>query len=232
MLFGGKVQVLKVRIKAFPAITPDQFLEFSLANSTTAHRRLNVFLHNREANVAKDQIPHVLTLFPAFADFDRCNAQGFLKDFSGAGVVSAGYRPANIGLVALDRGKSDQALVDENRTGNGDICRLVAASVGIVVNDDVARIEPSGEILDHVLDTGRHGEGQDGDIGSLFHHLALRVVKTSDEVPRFGKDGRTRGAQHHQAHFLGDRLQASLDYGDQNRIDLLAALCHPNTLLT
>ncbi len=232
LLFGGVVEVLQVGVEAVPAVTRDQLDQFPIADRAAAHGGLDVLLDDGEADVAENQIPDILALLALLMELHRRDAQRFLPDFRGAGVVGAGHRAADIGLVAVDGREADQPLAEKDRPDDLDIGRLVAAGERVVVDDHIARIQAALEVGDDVLDALRNGECEDRDVRRLFHHVAVRVVKAGDEIARLGQDGRPGGAQHDQPHFLGDRLQPPLDDGDQYRIDpALAGLCHWRTLL-
>ncbi len=144
--------------KTLEAVFFQQFLHAALADGTGAHLRPHIMLHDVEANVGENKVPHVFSKFAALIDLDRRNPQAFLPDLGGIRVVAAGHRAADVGLVALCGRPCDQLAFKEDRLEDGDVVVLVAHGEDVVVKYHVAVINIAVEIFNDVLADRRQGE--------------------------------------------------------------------------
>ena len=71
------------------------------------------------------------------------------------------------------------------------------------------------KIFNYLLAHRLNCKSKHRDIFCLLQHSTCGVIKTGNKIPGFIEDGRAAGAQQRIAHFLGNGLQAALDYGCQ-----------------
>jgi hypothetical protein len=111
-LAGGLEEGLLVRLVALQTVLVEQFQQAALADGAGAHLGLHVVLHDVEADVGEDQVPHVLAQLALLDHLDRRDAQRLLPDLDGVRVVAAAHVAADVGLVALDGRPADQLAAE------------------------------------------------------------------------------------------------------------------------
>ena len=173
----------------------------------------------RMPHVQHDQIEHVLAQPARLVQPKRRNPDALLPDLGGARVVGAVRGAADVALMrAVDRPER-QLLTIEHRHERSQIGQMVAAVIGIVEQEHVARPHVAAEVVVHR--TGRPGQRADVDrhVLGLGDQPPLGVAQRGREIAAGVDDLRVRGAQHRLAHLLGDRMQPVADHRDRDRID-------------
>ena len=135
------------------------------------------------------------------------------------GVVAAGDRSPDIGLMALAGGPGDERPLGEDRPEHRDVVVLVAAREHVVVQDHVARMHIVAEKGDDLLAHRLEREGEHRDVLGLLQHVARLVIEPGDEVAGLVEDRRPGGAQERKPHLLGDRFETALDDRGKDRVD-------------
>ena len=106
------------------------------------HRREIAAEIARMAHIGRDHLQHVAAHLAAVVEPQRRDADAFLPDVGGGGVVGAVRRPADIALMgAVDRpeARAPSPGVLEHRHEGGQVGQVVAAVIGIVEQKYVAR---------------------------------------------------------------------------------------------
>ena len=187
------------------------------------HRREVAAELARVTDVQDDRLEHVGAQRAGVVELERRDPDALLPDLGRAGVVGAVGGAADVALMrAVDRPERE-ALAVEHRDEGGEIRQVVAAVVGVVEQIDVARADRAAKAVVHRF--RRPGQRADVDrhVLGLRDQAALGIADGGREIAARVDDLGVRGAQHRLAHLLGDRVQAMLDHGDRDRIDLDAA---------
>jgi hypothetical protein len=125
---------------------------------------------------------------------------------------------ADIALMGADDGPEQALAVGEDRHKGGEVGQMAAAIIGIVQQDDVARLN----ILEALLDSERR-PGQRADVNrdviGLRDQAAACVADRQRKVAAGIEDLRIGSAKHSFAHFPHDRRQTMLDDGTGDGID-------------
>jgi hypothetical protein len=129
-------------------------VDAALADHATADLGAHVLGHDVQADVGEDEVPDVFTQGPAVVHLDRGDAQGFLPDFGGPGVVTSAHVAAHVGLVAFDGAPGYELALEEDGLVHGHVVVLVAHGKDVVVEDDVALVDVVAEVADDVLAHG------------------------------------------------------------------------------
>ena len=119
----------------------EQLHEPALADARRAdHRREIAAEVARMAHIEHDHLVDVSRRTPSVVELQRRDADALLPDLGRAGVVGAVRGAADVALVrAVDR-PEDQAVAVEDRHEGGQVRQVVAAVVGVVEQEDVARV--------------------------------------------------------------------------------------------
>ena len=87
----------------------------------------------------EDDVP---PLVPAVDDLQERVPGALAVDVLGHGVVAAGHRPTGVTVVALDGGHQEELpVVVEDRSEDVEVREVAAAVIGVVGDDDIARLE-------------------------------------------------------------------------------------------
>ena len=165
------------------------------------------------ADVERQEVEQIVAQLSGLVELDRRDAQAFLKDFGRGGIVGAMGGAADIALMGADDGPEQALAAVEHRHEGGEVGQMAAAMIGIVEQDDVARLD----ILEAFLDRERgpwQRADMDRDMIGLRDQAAARVADREREVAAGIEDLRIGGAKHGFAHFLHDRTTA--DAGRRN----------------
>ena len=170
-------------------------------------------------DVQRQQVEQIVAQAAGFVELDRRNAQPLLKDLGGAGIVAAMGGAADVALMGTDDGPQQPPLAVEDRHKGGEIRQMTAAMIGIVEQNDVARLD----ILEARFDRQRRpGQRPDmhRDVIGLRDQATAGVADAERKIAAGIEDLRIGGAKHGFAHFLHDRAETMLDDGSRDGIDL------------
>ncbi len=173
------------------------------------------------AHIGRDHLEDVAAHLAAIIKPQRGDADAFLPDVGGGGVVGAVRRAADIALMgAVDRPEA-RPLAGEHRHEDGQIGEMVAAVIGVVEQKDVARVNIVGKKLGHRL--GRVGQCADMDrhMLGLGDQPAVEAADRGRKVAARIEDLRIRCAQHGLAHLFDDRQEAMPNDRRHDRIDTI-----------
>ena len=156
---------------------------------------------------------------PRLVQPERRNPDALLPDLGGARVVGAVRGAADVALVrAVDRPEG-QPVAIEHRHERGQIGQVVAAVVGVVEQEHVARPDVAAKVVVHRPRRPRQRADVDRHVLGLGDQAPFGVAQRGREIAARVDDLRVRGAQHRLAHLLGDRMQPVADHRDRDRVD-------------
>ena len=141
-------------------------------------------------------------------------------------VVPSVERAADVRPVRHAAGERHQLAVVEDRHREGHVVEMAAGDVGVVGEQDVARLEIlRAEMRELGLHRVAHAADEHRQAEPDRHRVALRVEQPDGEVERLVDDHVVGGAHQVGLHLLGrgDETVAH-DFGD-HRIDAMAADC-------
>ena len=95
---------------------------------------------------------------PRLVELERRDAQALLPDLGGRGVVGAMRGAADVALVRAVDGPEQPLVAVEDRHEGGQIGQMVAAVIGIVEQEDVARLDVLEPLLDRVRRPGQRAD--------------------------------------------------------------------------
>ena len=170
------------------------------------------------ANIQSQQIEQIVAQLAGLVELDRRNAQALLEDLGGGGIVGAMGGAADVALMGAHDGPEQPLAAVEHRHERGEIGQMAAAMIGIVEQDDVARLDVLEPLLDRERRPWQRAD-MDRNVIGLRDQPAARVADRQREIAAGIEDLRIGGAKHGFAHFLHDRAQAMLDDGAGDGID-------------
>src|SRR5215813_5457487 len=173
----------------------------------------------RMAHVGGDQLHHVVAQATCIVELERGDADAFLPDLRGPGVVGAVGGAADVALVGAIDGPEGEALAHEHGQEGGEVWEVIAAVIRIVEEKHVAGPDAPREVVGHGLD--RHGQRThvDRHVLGLSGEPALAVEDGGGEIAARVGDLRVGGAQHRLAHLLHDGFEPMLDHRDGDAIE-------------
>jgi hypothetical protein len=122
---------------------------------------------------------------PAAIGLDDRHLQTFREDVGGDAVE----RAANVRPVRHAAGKRHQPAVMEDRHRKGHVVEMAAGDVGVVGQEDVARLDPIGaEMLELRPDRVGDAANEHGQPEADRQNIALGVEQADREVERFVND--------------------------------------------
>ena len=125
----------------------------------------------RQAHVAQNQGQGGLVRHPALIELDRWDADAFLVDVRGQARIAAGRHAADIRPMGPDRREYHQLAVGEHGIQNRHVVQVGAAAIGVVQQDDIARLDIAVELLHGAAHRPRHGHDVTGMVVGLRDHL-------------------------------------------------------------
>ena len=198
----------------------EQFRHPPLAQMRRAqHRREVAAKFAGVADVERQQIEQVVAQLAGLVELDRRNAQAFLKDLGGGGIIGAMGGAADIALVRAHDGPEQPLVAGEDRHEGGEVRQMAAAMIGIVEQDDVARLDVLEPLLDRDRRPWQRADMNRKVIG-LRDQAGAGVADRQREIAAGIEDLRIGGAKHRLAHLLHDRTEPVLDDGARDGIDL------------
>ena len=100
------------------------------------------------ADVQRQQIEQIVAQLAGFIELDRRDAQAFLIDLGGGGIIGAMGGAADVALMRAHDGPEQPLVAGEDRHEGGQVRQMAAAMIGIVEQDDVARLHVLEPLLD------------------------------------------------------------------------------------
>ena len=142
LAFGAVEHRLDRRVRGVPAELAGERQHAPLADMRRAdHRREVAAEVVRMAHVGHQHFQHVAPHRAAVVEAQRRDADALLPDLGGAGVVGTVGGAADVALVrAVDR-PEHRSVVLEDRHERGQVGKVVAAVIGIVQQEHVARMD-------------------------------------------------------------------------------------------
>ncbi len=225
LALGAVEHRLDRRMRRRPAELVGEGEEAPLADMGGAdHRREIAAEVARMADIGGNHLHHVAPELAFGIEAQRRDADAFLPDLGGGGVVGAVGGAADIALMgAVDR-PEDRLAVREDRHEGGEVGQMVAAVIGVVEQEDVAGIYVAGEEVAHRARRPGQGADMDRHMLGLGDEAAVEIADAGREIAAGVEDLRVGGAQHRLAHLLDDGEEAMLDDRDGDRIDGLHQL--------
>ena len=126
----------------------------------------------RRAVVGEDDPPDLLVVSAALEELHRRQAEPLLVDVGGVRGEAAWRLAANLGDVPDVAGEAEELVLTEDRHHRHVFGEVALPSVGVVVDNDVPRLE---ELLAELLERPAHR------VGDRAHHRG-RVVLLGDQV--------------------------------------------------
>jgi hypothetical protein len=170
-------------------------------------------VHLRRARIVHDQVERRLVELAALVELDRRNADAFAEDRSRVGRHAAGHGAADVHHVAEHRGEADQLAFVKHRHQHHEVVEVAdraGASVRVVLQDDVARLELEAALLEHVRNI--RAELPDD-------HPPLGVADHRKFVVLFADHRRHRRAEQHRIHFVARVAQRVFNQIERDGIE-------------
>ena len=203
----------------------EQFCDAPFAEMRRAQHRGKVAAKlARVSHVQRQHLQNILARPSRLGESDRRNAQTFLPDLGRTGIIGAMGGAADIALMGADDGPQQTLVAIEHRHEDGEIRQMAAAIIGIVEQEDVARLDVLETLLDRDRRPWQRADMHRQMIG-LRDQAGARVANPQRKVAAGIEDLRIGGAKHGLAHLLHDRTQPMLDDGPCDGIDLGGHSC-------
>ena len=215
----------------FRAVAVDQGGQPLLAGGERGGLRLDVAdALVGDADVGQDDRQDLLVHLALLEEFHRRQAQSFLLDLRRAGREAARHHAADVGPVAGVGEPGEHLALVEERLHEPHVHQMRAAEIGIVDDEDVARIDLAGIVALHALDhrPGRELHGADEHRQAelaLGDQRAVGGVIDAVGTVHALRDHRREGRAHEgEIHLVADLDQAVLDDGQGDGIEVRHAL--------
>ena len=185
-------------LRGLPA-RADHGLEVALALAHAAH-------------VGEDQVQRGVVRASAIDDADGRDPHALLEDLRRPAGQAARAHAADVAPVRAHH-REDEELVraagarGEERGDHRHVVQVRAAGVGVVVQEDVARVDVVAELLADRAHRPADGHDVQRVVLALGHghDLGVAVHEDAGEVLALVEDGRVRGAHEGDAHLAHDR---------------------------
>ena len=92
------------------------------------------------ANVQRQQIEQIVAQLSSLVEFYRRNPQALLEDLGGRRIIGAMGGAADVALMGAHDGPEQAFAAVEHRHESREIRQMAAPVIGIVEQDDVARL--------------------------------------------------------------------------------------------
>ena len=217
-------------------VAREQVVQLALA--APARRKLGLEVPHHlvgGADVEGDHVPEGLVRLARGDELDDGETKPLLEYLLRPECVAAGDDPADVGVVRHGGGPGREALlraaaaallgVGEDGGGDVDVGEVLpVGGVGVVEDEDVARIDPPrvfGDELPHRVVEAPHVHGG---ADPLREGEPVRVEEGGREVERVAHDPRMRGPHQGEGHVVGDRVEAALEELELEGVDVGAKL--------
>ena len=211
-LVGIGQQSIEIARTGFPSQFGDQLRQTLRTDAGGADHGAQIAVQQfRRAAVEQQQLPEVVAHFATLEQFQRWQADAFMEDLGGLGIVGAGRAATDVGLMRPVAGPGRQLPIDEYRAADHPVRQMIATGdVRIVRQEDVVRFDPPGESVNK----GAHGEattaGMDRNAVGLADQGAAGIGNETGKIMALVEDRAARGARHDEAHLVsrcpGSRL--------------------------
>ncbi len=143
----------------------------------------------------------------AVHDPDGRDADAFLEDLGGVAGEAARAHAAHVAPVRAHHREDEEPPVREERIDHGHVVEVGAAGVGVVVQEDVARVDVVAELLLHRLHRPADRHDVERVVLALGHRdeLGVAVHEHAGEVLALVEDRGVGGAHQGDAHLAHDR---------------------------
>ena len=211
-------------LEALGAMLGDELEIGALARETGGDLGAHIAEHlTRHPNVPVDQLEHRLDRSLRRVELDGGDPQPFLKDLGGVAAIAAGRLAAHVELMSDAGGPADKGPLQEDRLEDVEVRQMRATLVGVVQDEDVARMRPPRELLAHA----GHGVGDGAEVKRQRQPLGdeppLRVAERAGHVHGVLEVVRVRGAHERDGHLVHDRVERVLDQLVQDGVAQLAS---------
>ena len=161
----------------------------------------------RPAHVVEDEIERGLVGHAAVHDADGRDADAFLEDLGGVAGEAARAHAAHVAPVRAHHREDEEPPVREERIDHGHVVQVGAAGIGVVVQEDVARVDVVAELLLHRLHRPADRHDVERVVLALGHRdeLGVAVHEHAGEVLALVEDRGVGGAHQGHAHLAHDR---------------------------
>ncbi len=201
-----------------------------IGQSLTAHRR-STHLGQQIGpeilgvpDVERQKVEHAIAQPPAFHELQGRDAQSFLIDLVGGGIVATMSCAANVIVMSPDGHKKGQPVSMEKRPYDCHIRQVAAAVIGIVAYQHVAIPDVLLELGQQGAHCQRHRTDVDWDVLGLGDHASPAVKNGSGEIISLIEQLGSSRLLHDQAHLPGGGLQPIANNGHRSGIQMRQAL--------
>jgi hypothetical protein len=173
------------------AVLVDQFEEALLAEPRGLALREEI-AHGvvAGAGVPDDHLDHVQEQLALGPDAHRRDPEALAEVALRVDVEGAGCRAADVRPVAIRLGEGDELAFDEHRPDDAHVAEMRAAGIGVVGDEDVARVDVVLEAVDDRLAGKMQRADMDRDVTRPLHHrVALGVAQAVGEVATVDDEG-------------------------------------------
>ena len=105
------------------------------------HRPEVAIVLARGAAVGEQKLPDLVDVLACLLDLDGRNPQPLVKDLGGLATEGTRHHAADLGDVADAHGKSQKLAIHEERLEEGVLGAVQTPTIGVVVQDNIARLE-------------------------------------------------------------------------------------------
>jgi hypothetical protein len=185
------------------------------------HRLVVAAALARAPHVAEDQIQHGLVRPAALDDLDRRDAHAFLEDLGRAPREAARAHPAHVAPVRPHDREDEEIIVCPQWIDHRHVVEVRAAGIGLVVQEDVARVDVVPKLCAHRLHRPADRHDVQRMVLPLGHRDDLRLAIHEDarKVLALVEDRRVRGAHQRHAHLAHDRDEGLAQHLERDGID-------------
>ena len=199
---------------------PEQLCDPPLAEMRRAQHRGEVAAKlARVPHVQRQHVQHILARPAGFGQPDRRNPQPFLPDLGRTGVIGAMGGAADIALMGAHDGPEQALVAIEHRHEGREVGQMAATEIGIVEQEDVARLDVLEALLDRQRRPWQRAD-MDRQMVGLRDQPRACVANRQRKVAAGIEDLGIGGAKHCLAHLFHDRTEPMLDDGPCDGIDL------------
>ena len=176
------------------------------------HRPQVAVVLARRADVCEHQLPDLVDIHALLLDLDRGYAQALLKDLGRLAVEGARHVTADLGDMADAHRETQKLAILEEGLEEGVLRAVQAATIRVVVQDDVAVLDRvERDLLGAGLDQQRHAADHRGTEFRAGDHVALGVGERAGKIEALVKDRRIGRLHQQNAHLTADRHHRRID---------------------
>ena len=231
LLRGARAQFGDRAIHGVRPIAVEQGGEAFLADGERRRLRLDVAdALVGDADVGQDDGEDFLVHHAALEQLHRRQAQSFLLRFGGMRREAARHHAADVRPVAGIGEPREQLALVEKRFDEAHVHQMRAAEIRVVDDEHVAGLD-AFRALYHRLGGELHGadEHRQAQFALRDQRAVVAVVNAVGTVHGLGDHRRKRRATERQVHFVADLVEAVLDHGQGDGVELHIASFHTVT---